>query len=100
MSRNALLGTLFVALLAVASIFAPAPMARLVAAQQQSGTGSLSGSDSGSGSGSGIQESPACDGLRNAYENCSKNGKSTCSAVMEQLVAHGCMRASGSGSSR
>jgi hypothetical protein len=60
-------------------MFAPAPVSRTVLADQR-----------GSG------PSPACDGLRNAYEACSSRGNSDCSAIREQLFAHGCPMPSGS----
>jgi hypothetical protein len=67
------------ALLVLASIFAPAPSTRTVEAKDKSN---------------------ACKGLQNAYQNCSKNDLSgdRCTAVREQLIAHGCYGSSSSGS--
>ena len=90
MSRTVLVSSVFVGLIVLASMFAPAPAVR---AQQPSG--SLSGSGSGSG------QHPACRGLQNAYDACLRNPGSDngCGHIREQLFAHGCfVGSSGSGS--
>lgn len=88
MSRTALISGLFVALLVLVSLFAPAPVSRTVLAEQ------------GRGNGSG--PSPACQGLQVAYEACRSNDgdHDGCAHIREQLVAHGCFLGSSSGSSR
>lgn len=83
MSRTAFLSGLFIGLLVLASMFAPAPVSKTVLAEQ--------------GRGNGPGPSPACEGLRNALEACQSHGNADCSAIAEQLFAHGC-QASSSGS--
>ena len=78
MKRSTFVVIAVFALVLLASMFAPAPVTRTVEASKQN----------------------ACPGLRNAYENCSKNDPSgnRCVAVREQLIAHGCYGSSTSGS--
>lgn len=79
MKRSSFVVAAVFALLVLASIFAPAPATRTVEANNKRN---------------------ACPGLQNAYENCSKNDPSgdRCTAVREQLTAHGCYSSSGGGS--
>jgi len=87
MTKSGYLLGLFVALIVLASMFAPAPVSRTLQAQRWSGSGSGSG------------ESPACRGLRNAYDACRSNdGAATCDAIREQLFAHNCSGSSSGGS--
>jgi hypothetical protein len=66
------------AVVVLASLFAPAPVTRTVQADQ----------------------SNACRGLNNAFHVCLANNPNTatCSHIWEQVLAHGCYYGSGSGS--
>jgi hypothetical protein len=87
MTKSGYILGLFVALIVLASMFAPAPVSRTVQAQRWSGSGSGSG------------QSPACEGLRTAYDACTSNGGGgMCGHIAEQLQAHGCGAPSGGGS--
>ena len=57
------------ALVVALSMFAPTPVTSTVEAQ-----------------------GPSCNGLRNAYDKCQSNpgNGNSCSAIREQLIAHGC----------
>ena len=66
------------AFLVLMSMFAPTPLSRTVQAD----------------------ESAACQGLRNAYRACRTHNPdpSQCDHIREQLIEHGCLGSSSSGS--
>lgn len=71
------ISAVLLALIVAMSMFAPTPVTSTVEAQ-----------------------GPSCKGLQTAYANCRTNpgNGNTCSAIREQLIAHGCNFGSHSGS--
>jgi hypothetical protein len=70
MRRSTVLLAIVLAVLVLASLFAPAPFTRTVQAEK----------------------SNACPGLTNAYNSCRAGNPdpSQCNHILEQIVAHGC----------
>lgn len=71
------ISAVLLALIVAISMFAPTPVTSTVEAQ-----------------------GPSCNGLQNAYAKCRSNdgNGNTCSAIREQLIAHGCYFGSSGGS--